>query len=74
MTNLLFARGIHNEIVTLKTDINQFLWLLSVSWDWDADVQNVLSCELCAVPLDLFYSNGAMRRTAKSNLLNEIEN
>ena len=36
-------------------------------------MQNVLSRELCVVPLDLFYLNGAMRCTAKSNLLNEIE-
>ena len=36
-------------------------------------MQNVLSRELCATPLDLFYSNGAVRHTAKSNLLNEIK-
>ena len=39
----------------------------------DVDVQNVLYCELCAVPLDLFYSSGPVRHTAKSNLLNEIK-
>ena len=37
------------------------------------DVRNVLSRELCAVPLDMFYPNGAMRRTAKSNQWNKIE-
>ena len=36
-------------------------------------MQNILSRELCPVPLDLFYANGAMRHTAKSNLLNKIE-
>ena len=36
-------------------------------------MQNVLSHELCAVLLDLFYLYGAVRHTAKSNLLNEIE-
>ena len=36
-------------------------------------MQNVLSRVICAVPLDYFYPNGAMRRTAKSNLLLEIE-
>ena len=35
-------------------------------------MQNVLSRELCAVPLDLFYSNGVVRHTTKSNWLNEI--
>ena len=35
-------------------------------------MQNVLSHELCAVPLALFYSNGSMRHTTKSNLLNKI--
>ena len=34
--------------------------------------ENVLSGEICTVPLDLFYPKGAMRRTAKCNLLNEI--
>ena len=36
-------------------------------------MQNVLSRELCTVSLDLFYPNGAIRRTANSNLLNKIE-
>ena len=36
-------------------------------------MQNVSSRKLCAVPLDLFYSNDVVRHTAKSNLLNEIE-
>ena len=41
--------------------------------EWDVNVQNFLSRELCAVPLDLLYSYGTGRQTAKSNLLNEIE-
>ena len=36
-------------------------------------MQNVLSLELYAVLLDLFYVNGAVRHIAKSNLSNEIE-
>ena len=36
-------------------------------------MQNVLSRELCAVLLDLFYFNSAVRRTAKSNLLNKVK-
>ena len=44
-------------------------WLLPISRKRDFDVQNVLSRELCAVPLDLFYLSGAVRHTAKSNLL-----
>ena len=47
--------------------------LLSVSSKRDVNVQNVLSRELYAVPLDLFYLNGSVRHTAKSNLLSEIE-
>ena len=50
----------NNETVTLKTNVNLFSRLLSVSRERDVDVQNVLSRELCNVPLDLFYSNGAM--------------
>ena len=36
-------------------------------------MQNILFRERYAFSLDLFYPNGAMRRTAKSNLLNETE-
>ena len=36
-------------------------------------MQIVLSRELCVISLDFFYSNGAMRHIAKSNLLKEIE-
>ena len=50
-----------------------FSRLLSISRERDVDVRNVLSRKLCAVLLDLFYPNGAMRRTAKSNQLNKIE-
>ena len=54
-----------------------------MSREWDVDVQNVLSRELCAFCalrtfylvnfVDLFYPDGVMRHTAKSNLLNEIK-
>ena len=37
------------------------LRLPSVTSTRDVDVQNVLSRELCAVPLDLFYVNGTVR-------------
>ena len=51
--------------------------MLSVCRERDNDVQNALSCELCAFSLmnfvDMFYPDGAMRHTAKRNLLNEIE-
>ena len=57
----------------MKTDVNLFSRLPSVSREQDVDVQSVLSRELCAVPLDLFNSNGAMRHTTESNLLKEIE-
>ena len=63
----------NNETVTLKTNIKLFSRLLSENRERGVDVQNVLSCELWIVLLDLCYTNGAMRRTAKRNLLNEIE-
>ena len=57
--------------------------MLSVSRERDVDVQNVLSSELCAFSalctfypvnfVDLFYPDGVMRHSAKSNLLNMIE-
>ena len=37
------------------------------------DMKNLLSGKLRAVPLDLFNANGAMRHTAKSNLLSKIK-
>ena len=36
-------------------------------------MESVLFRELCAVSLDLFYLNGAVRHTVKNNLLNKIE-
>ena len=71
-TNLFFARRITKQLATLKADVNLFSRLLSVSRERGIDVQNVLSCELCAVPLDLLYPNGTIRHITKSNLLNEI--
>ena len=58
----------------MKTNVNLFSRLLSVSRKRDVDVQNVLSRELCPVSLDLFYTYGAVRRTAESNLLNKDRN
>ena len=57
----------------MKCYVNFFSRLLSVSRERDVDVQNVLSRELYFVLLNLIYSNGVVRHTAKSNLLNEIE-
>ena len=45
--------------------------MLSFSGERDVDVQNVLSGELCAVPLEMFYPNGAV---AYCNLLGFTEN
>ena len=36
-------------------------------------MQNILSYELSAVLLALFYPNDTIRHTAKGNLLNKIE-
>ena len=64
---------VNKESVTLKDDVSLFSRLLSLSREQDVYVQNLLSRNLCAIPLDLFYLNGAIEGTAKSNLLNEIE-
>ena len=63
----------NNETITLKTDINLFSRLITVSRDRHIDLQHVLSHELSAVPLALFYPNGEMRKTSKSKLLKQIE-
>ena len=52
VTKLFFCKK-SNETVTLKSDLNLFSRLLSVSREQDVDVQNVLSRELSVVPLDL---------------------
>ena len=44
----------------MKTDVNLFSRMLSFSGERDVDVQNVLSGELCAVPLEMFYPHGAV--------------
>ena len=43
----------NNETFILKNDVNLLSRLLSLSREQDIDVQNVLFCEFCAVPLDL---------------------
>ena len=55
----------------MKTDVNLFSRLLSLSRKQYVDVQNVLSRELCAVPLHLLISK--CWHISKSNLLNKIE-
>ena len=62
----------NKETVNLKTDVNLFFQLLSVSRGWDVSMQNVLSHEFNAAPQVLFYPNSATRYTSKSNLLNKI--
>ena len=63
----------NNETVTLTSNITLLSRLLSGNRERGVYVQNILSRELCTVPLDLFFPNGAMRHTAKSNILNDIE-
>ena len=63
----------NKESVTLKDDVSLFSRLLSLSREHEVYVQNLLFRNLCAIPLDLFYLNGAIKGAAKSNLLNEIE-
>ena len=70
---LFFVRRITKQLQPSKTGMKLFSRLLSLSRERDVDVHNVLSREPCVVPLDLFCLNGAVRYTAKSNLLNEIE-
>ena len=39
--------------------------LVAITWqEIGRCCENVLSRELCAIPLDLFYLNGAVRHTA----------
>ena len=64
---------VNKETVTLKNNVSLFSRLLSLSREQDVDVQNLLSRNLWAIQLDLLYLNGAIKDTAKSNLLNEIE-
>ena len=63
----------NNETITLRTHVNQFSRFTNVSRYRHIDLQNVLSHELSAVPLALFYPNGDIRKTSKSKLLKEIE-
>ena len=64
----------NNKTDTLKIDVHLFVRVSSVSKERDVDVQNILCRDICTFLLGLFYPHGAMRHTAKSNLLNKIEN
>ena len=63
----------NNEVITLKTDVNPFSRLITVSRDWKIDLQNVILHELSTVSSALFYPNGDMTKTSKRKLLKEIE-
>ena len=59
--------------LTLRSHQNLFTRLITVSTSRQINLKTVLSHELTAVPLSLFYQNGDMRKTNKSVLLKELE-
>ena len=60
------------EKITIDTEV-LFRRLLAVSKNRDVDLKMVLSYELAAVPPSLFHDDGAMRKTAKSELAKKFE-
>ena len=63
----------NQSIATIKSHQNLFSKLLTVSSSRNIDLKSILTYELSAVPLSLFYTTGEMRKVAKSKLLHEIE-
>ena len=62
-----------SETITLKTDVNLFFWLITVS-RYDKSICKMLFIiTLSAVSLALFYPNGDTRKTSKSKLLKEVK-
>jgi len=59
----------NNNKCSLKAQQNILAKLLVVSRSHTVDLQSVLKYELSAIPLSLFYPDGAMRKTMKSQLL-----
>ena len=57
----------------LRSDWELFSQLLVASRKRDLDLKNVLSYELSPVPLSISTLSGNIRKTAKSNLLAELE-
>ena len=54
-TDILNVTSIEKEYLNVfitENGVNLFSQLLSVSREQDVDMQNILSCELCALPLD----------------------
>ena len=58
--------------ITIDTEV-LFRRLLAVSKNRDVDLKMVLSYELAAVLPSLFHDDGAMRKTAKSELAKKLE-
>ena len=59
--------------IIFKNQQSLFSRLLSVSTFRPVDLKATLTYELSAVPLSLFHPGGEMRKTAKSQLLHELE-
>eukprot|EP00058_Branchiostoma_floridae_P009808 XP_002595296.1 hypothetical protein BRAFLDRAFT_128105 [Branchiostoma floridae] len=63
----------NEKVVTISADRDLFGRLVIAARSRQIDLKEVLTYELCAVPLSLVHPDGTMRKTCKSVLLSELE-
>ena len=61
------------KAATMKNHQNLFSRIITVSSARKIDLKSVMSYELSSVPLSLFHATGEMRKTNKSQLLQELQ-
>ena len=63
-----------DKTVTVNADRKLFGRLLVAARNRDIDLKEVLSYELCSVPVALVHPDGSLRKTTKSTLMYVLEN
>ena len=63
-----------DKTVTVNADRKLFGRLLVAARNRDIDLKEVLSYELCGVPVALVHPDGSLRKTTKSTLMYVLEN
>ena len=73
MSKTIIVKNQKDKIVTVNADRELFYRLLVAARNRDIDLREVLSYELCSVPIALVHADGSLRKTAKSNLMHLLE-
>lgn len=73
VSNKKTSTATNEKVITLNADRDLFGRLLVVARVRDIDLKDVLSYELCSVPVALVHPDGTLRKTPKSSLMAILE-